>query len=139
MSPITSQILGISLAIITALGCLAYERLVKVFPYWFIGVLVSMHYIPFWLGSMYFQKREIPSLRENWISIAVLMISGVTGPIWYFVTRKQGLLVSSMYEIKYVAILAIFYILFGEHKVTGYTLAGVLLGMSSIWCLSHSK
>lgn len=140
MTPFHSQLLGIALAVTTAFGCLGYERLVKVSPYWLIGLLVSLHYVPFWVGAIYFQRAEtIPDLRKHWVALSLFLTSGVTAPLWYYITRKQGLLVSSTYEIKYIVILSVFYILFGEQKVTAYTSIGIALALLSVWFLSQQK
>jgi hypothetical protein len=108
MSPQTqSQILGILLAVTTAIGCLAYERLVKSYSYFTVGLFVSLSYIPFWLAALFFDndaKSDFSHLSVNKWWILLFFLSGITGPLWYIITRKQSVMVGAIYEIKYIVV-----------------------------------
>lgn len=134
-----SQAFGVSLAIVTACGCIAYERMVIAFPFWAVGMMVSMSYVPFWICALIFSKEPLPPIRDHWGALLIFVCSGITAPLWYAITKKQGVLVSSTYEIKYVVILGIFYAWFGEHKITPLAMLGVLLAVASVWCLSRTQ
>jgi drug/metabolite transporter (DMT)-like permease len=140
MSPqVISQLLGVALAVITAAGCLAYERLAQAYSYFWVGMLVSLSYAIFWIASLPLQSNAVrPNLWEHRWAIVVFLLSGATGPIWYYVARKQGILVASTYEMKYVVVLGIFYMFFGEHRVTPTAAMGVIFAVLSVICLSKS-
>lgn len=65
-----------------------------------------------------------------------MMVSGATGPIWYSITKKQGLMVGSIYEIKYVIVLGLFYSFTGAKPFTANTIIGVALAIGSIYFIS---
>lgn len=74
-----SQLYGIALAMTTAAGCLAYERLVKTCSFLTVGTLVMAHYLPFVLifgGPWTSYAKDLPALKQNRWSILVLFISG---------------------------------------------------------------
>ena len=100
MSPqIKSQLFGISLAFTTAVGCLAYERLVKSYSYFTVGLFVCLSYVPFWLAAVFFDndaKRDFSNLSTNKWWILLYFLSGVTSPLWYIITRKQSVMVGAM-------------------------------------------
>lgn len=134
-----SQVLGVALAVLTAIGCIAYERIVMAYPFYFVGAAVSLSYLPFWLIAFFLEKKPQISIWEHKWALIVFLCSGATAPLWYWITRKQGLLVSSTYEIKYVVILGLFYVWFGDRKITLLMILGVLLAIASVYCLSHSS
>jgi drug/metabolite transporter (DMT)-like permease len=140
MSPQTqSQILGISLAVTTAIGCLAYERLVKSYSYFTVGLFVSLSYIPFWIAALFFDnnvKSDFSHLLVNGWWIFLFFLSGATGPLWYIITRKQSVMVGAIYEIKYIVVMAILYICFGNTHLSWNTMIGIVLAMFSIYFIS---
>jgi len=136
---IRSQVLGLSLAVVTAVGCLAYERLVKAYSYFTVGLFVSLSYLPFWLLSLCWTntvKEDVRTLSANPGWIIIFLLSGLTGPLWYSITRKQSMLVGAGYEVKYIVILAIGYLLFGKTTPSWYTLIGVCFALLSVYFIS---
>lgn len=136
---VKSQVFGICLAVSTAIGCLAYERLVKNMSYFVVGMVVSAHYVPFWLTLLLIDRgsaRDLCKLGEHKWAVLVFALSGVTAPLWYYITRKQSVIVGGIYEMKYIVVLAIIYILFGQSKFTLNTLIGMVLAMTSIYFIS---
>ena len=138
---VKSQLLGLSLGAATAIGCLAYERLVKNFSFFTVGLIACAAYIPFFVGSLLFEN----SVRDDfsWLSnykwaITVFLASGVTSPCWYLITRKQSLMVAGVYEIKYVLMLALFYIFFGNKPMTFNTFIGICFAVASVYFISKS-
>ena len=141
MSPQTqSQILGISLAVTTAIGCLAYERLVKSYSYFTVGLFVCLSYVPFWLAAIFFDndaKHDFSHLSTNKWWILLYFLSGITSPLWYIITRKQSVMVGAIYEIKYIVVMAILYICFGSTHLSWNTMIGIVLAMFSIYFISR--
>ncbi len=143
MTQLQSQILGIMLAVTTAVGCLVYERLVKNFSLGEIALLALVFYIPLLIGIIFYNKaafvgdvtRLIHSKTFLFYAI-VYVLAWATVPIWYVITRHQGVLVGSIYEVKYIVILSLFYIFLGERSITLYTALGVLCALMSIYFIS---
>lgn len=130
------QLIGLGLAISTAIGCVAYEKIVKSSSYLFVGFLVSLSYVPFWVTSILFQSRSnYKPINKIWIIIFI--ISGCTGPLWYWLTRTKNVLTGATFEIKYIGILVVCSILLGEKDITINTIIGVLFAMASIYFISR--
>lgn len=136
MSQLKIQILGILLAVTTAIGCIAYERMVKGSSYFFVGLMVSLSYIPFWISSLLFQKTPNDNISYNKWWVVVFLLSGCTGPLWYWLTREKCVLTGAVFEVKYIAVLVLFSIFIGAKGVTPYTVLGALLAMASIYFIS---
>ncbi len=143
MTPLQSQILGISLALSTAVGCIAYERLVKNFSFGIIILLALVFYLPMFIGIFLLNKQtlgaDIAKLVHDRTFIfyaVVYVLTWVTTPIWYIITRNQGVLVGSIYEVKYIIILTVFYIFWGDRSITIYTAMGVACALMSIYFIS---
>ena len=134
-----SQILGLSLATATAIGCLAYERITKAFSFPTVAILGSAAYLPFALFGLYSDngvKNDLTKFGEHRWAIAVYLASGMTVPLWYVITRKQNVMAGSIYEVKYIVILAVFYVFFGARPMTFNTAVGVCFALTSIWFIS---
>jgi drug/metabolite transporter (DMT)-like permease len=140
MSPqLTSQVFGMSLAITTAFGCLAYERIVKSYSYFTVGLIILLSYIPFVLASVFFDnniKSDFSRMAENKWWIVLYIASGITSPLWYIITRKQSVMVGAIYEVKYIVIMAILYLFFGSTHLSWNTAIGIVLAMFSIYFIS---
>jgi hypothetical protein len=143
MSQLQSQILGILLAIITALGCISYEKLVKNFSFGIIILLATLFYVPVLVGMFLYSKgtlgAEVVKLvhdRTFLMYAAFYVLTWITVPLWYVITKNQGVLVSSIYEVKYIVVLAIFYLLWGDRNITVYTAAGLVCALMSIYFIS---
>lgn len=128
-------IFGIMLAVSTALGCIAYEKIVKTQSFLTVGLLAMLAYLPFCLGAPAFQTNFKPEPVNKWW-IVLYLASGCTGPLWYWLTRTKTVLVGAIFEVKYIAVLVLFSILIGEKGVTAYTVLGALLAMASIYFIS---
>lgn len=139
---IKSQIFGLSLAVFTAIGCIAYEKIVKSFSLATIIFLAASFYVPL-LAILFVSdsalvvsdlKRLVkPDFR--WWAV-VYWLTWITTPLWFVITKKQGVMAGSIYEVKYVVIMAVIYIFFGEQKMTVNTLVGVCLALGSIYFIS---
>jgi drug/metabolite transporter (DMT)-like permease len=131
--------MGLSLAVATAVGCVAYERLVKSLSYTTVGLIISLDAFIFttaytvWNGL---PASDLETLRTLKLPLTIFIASGITSPLWYFITRKQSVMAGSIYEVKYIVILAVVYILFGSEKMTWNTALGVLMAMCSIYFIS---
>ncbi|MES2023572.1 MAG: hypothetical protein V4439_02715 [Patescibacteria group bacterium] len=143
MGKIPPQILGIILATTTAIGCIAYEKLVKNFSIGIIILLALLFYVPAIAGIIFFNKEtlsaDVVKLIHNktFITYAIIyVLTWATVPLWYIITKNQGILVGSIYEVKYIVVLAVFYIFWGEKTFTAYTAAGLLFALASIYFIS---
>lgn len=139
---VRSQIFGLSLAAATAIGCLAYERLTKAFCFFTVGFLACLAYLPFFTCSLYFTntvKEDWKSFGQHKWAIALYILSGVTGPLWYTITRTQNMMIAGTYEIKYILVLALFYVVFGAKPFTLNTFVGICFALASIYFISKSK
>lgn len=136
-----SQALGLSLGLATAIGCLAYERLTKALSYTTVGMLAMFAYFPFVCAALYMDnnfRSDIGKFGEHKWAILVYILSGVTGPIWYFLTRNQNVMVGSIYEVKYIVMLAVLYVVAGAKPMTWNIAIGVGFALVSIWFISKS-
>jgi drug/metabolite transporter (DMT)-like permease len=131
---------GLALAVATAFGCVAYERLVKNFSYPFVALFVATSYIPPFLVALYLKpgslSEEASKLTSHRWSLLVYYLSGITSVLWYVVTRKQGVVVGALFEVKYIVVLALFYICFGDGRLSWNVVAGVALAGASIYLIS---
>ena len=146
MSPeIRSQVQGLSLALCTALGCVAYEKIVKVSRFSTILFLAVVFYLPalgfFVLRDGAATIKEIqrvcstPTLR-GWA--LVYLLTWVTIPLWFSITKHQSVLAGSLYEVKYIAVLAIFYVLIGEHRLTLNLAIACVCALASVYFVSRT-
>ena len=139
---IKSQILGISLAVATSVGCIFYERMVKYYSFTTIAFIKVLEALL--LLSLSYSITRNSSVNDEilnapksilWGSL-IFLFTGVTGYLWYLITRNQSVMVSSLYEVKYIVILAVFYSFFGAEKLTINTLIGLVLALCSIYFVS---
>ncbi len=145
MTPLKSQILGLSLGLSTAIGCIFYEKIVQNFSLMTFMVIKVIELLFFLIAF----KIILPSDSSNDFSkvisepkyilwIIVYVLTGITTIIWYIITKEQGVMVSSLYEIKYIVMLALIYLAFGDNKFTINTAIGVCLAIGSIYFISKS-
>jgi drug/metabolite transporter (DMT)-like permease len=134
------QLAGLMLAVTTAAGCLAYERLVKNLHYVTVGFLSSVAFMPFWVTAYLIKvpsiRSDLSKLNEHKLAVAVFCLSGCTSLFWYFVTRNRSVMVGALFEIKYIVVLALFYIFFGVGRMTWNVLAGSILAALSVYLIS---
>lgn len=58
------------------------------------------------------------------------------GVSWWYITKEQNVMIGSIYELKYIVILALFYIFFGDSKFTLNTGIGISLSIMGIYFIS---
>ena len=139
---VKSQILGISLATATAVGCILYERLVKYYSFPVIAIIKVLESLLVLCVSYFVTKNMsvgneiLSSPRNNIWVVLIFLITGITSYLWYIITRNQSVMTSSLYEVKYIVILALFYSFFGAEKLTINTLVGLVLALFSIYFVS---
>jgi drug/metabolite transporter (DMT)-like permease len=139
-----SQLTGILLGLATAIGCVFYEKIVTSFSYLSMMILYLVFEIPLILIIGYFafgndiknDYQKFISDPKYWYWVAIWAASGVTSICWFYITKKQGVLVGSIFEVKYILILSLIYIFFGENKFTVNTGIGIILAMASIYFIS---
>lgn len=137
---IETQMLGIALAVFTAVGCLAYERLVKSLPYTSVCFFVWLEYFWIWLCLVIFGKDQaIPDVgywkSQKW-TIFIFLFCGLTSPLWYWLVRRHSVLVGGVFEIKYIVILGLLAAVAGEQKPTINTWIGSFLAILSVYFIS---
>lgn len=145
MSVGASQFLGIWLALLTAIGCVAYEKLVMRHSYGVIIFLATLFYIPSIIclmissrGALITEVRQtITAPDTKWWAL-IYFLTWATTPIWFQITKKQGVLAGSIYEVKYIVILALFYAALGDRPITPNLTIGALLALGSIFFISRS-
>jgi drug/metabolite transporter (DMT)-like permease len=138
---VKSQALGLSLAVLTAVGCLAYEKITKSFSYFTVGLLAASAYVPFFITALLWDnqvKADFAKLSQHKGAIIVYLLSGATGPIWYLITKNQSVMVGAIYELKYILMLALFYIFFGDKPMTTNTVIGITFAVASVYFISKS-
>lgn len=145
MNQINSQILGILLGLSTAIGCILYEKIVHNFSYLaFLLIWCAEGLFLFVVGSFVFENnipqdwQKFSSNPKYWLWALLYVATGITSLLWYKITKHQGVMVSSLYEIKYVVMLAMLYILFGDQRFTGNTAVGLILAILSIYFISKN-
>jgi hypothetical protein len=134
----------LALAISTAVGCIAYEKIVKNFSLSTIVFLATIFYIPLMGGMLLWDygsvssdiKRLIQDSSFRWCSI-IYMATWITFPLWFTITKNQDVMVGSIYEVKYIVILAVFYIFMGTRQMTLSIAVGLCFALLSIYFISR--
>lgn len=140
-----SIVYGTSLMILTAIGCISYEKIVKSYSYSTVIILYLVYAIPMLIVFCFLDKTtfsqlvEIYNNKNHLLHASIYVVTWSTSILWYLITKKQGVMVGSIYEIKYVVILAIFYVIAGENKFTLNTLIGLVLAIASVYFISSKK
>ena len=143
MTPLQSQFLGLALGLATAVGCIFYEKLVHNFSYITLWFFVVLDVCLFRLIGLFFFKNDLAadyqkftSDSKYWIWLLIYVFTGVTGMLWYKITKDSGVMVGSIYEVKYIVMLSLLYIMFGDQKFTLNTAVGVAFALGSIYFIS---
>ncbi len=134
-----SQFLGILLASATAIGVITYEKLTKNFSYLTVAILCVIAYFPPMIISLIWENKltqDFNNIISHKWSILIFLLTGITSYLWYVISRKQGVMVASIYEVKYIVIMSLGYIMFGSNKFTLNTFIGIILAMVSIYFIS---
>lgn len=143
MSPLKSQLLGILLAFSTAIGLIYYEKIVQSFSYLTFLIILLIQVLGLCLVSYFLLPHKIDNDCRIFFSAQkysywaiIYIISGVTSIIWYKIAREQGVMVGSIYEIKYIVVLALIYFFLGSNKFTINTFLGLCFAICSIYFIS---
>jgi drug/metabolite transporter (DMT)-like permease len=101
----------------------------------------AIAYVPFFLTALLVQivnlKSDKDALWNNRWLILIFLLSGVTSPLWYVITKKQSVLIGSIYEIKYIVVMALLYIFLGQSRVTLNTAIGLCFAITSVYFISR--
>jgi len=145
MTPLKSQLLGLSLGLATAIGCIFYEKLVHQFSYFWFTMIFGIEIILLSVVGYFIFPHDITRDYQKFISEPKYMwwaiayiATGVTSLCWYAITKQQGVMTGSIYEVKYIVMLALLYIAFGDSKFTMNTAIGVGLALGSIYFISKT-
>lgn len=145
MSPLKSQLLGLALGLATAIGCIFYEKIVHQFSYLTFWIILIIEMILLGVTGYFIFPNELKQDYAKFMSDSKYLLwtiayiaTGVTSMLWFVITKNQGVMAGSLYEVKYIVMLAIIYIIFGENKFTFNTVMGVGLAMGSIYFISKT-
>ena len=145
MTPLKSQILGLALAITTAIGCIFYEKIVYNFSFGFLVVVKVVELLLVCVFAYYFMKSDLSKDFHKFtldprysIWCLLYILSGATTVFWFIITRHQGVMAGSLYETKYIVIMAVIYIIFGENKFSMNTAIGLACTLCGIYFVSKS-
>jgi drug/metabolite transporter (DMT)-like permease len=141
LEQIKSQFLGITLAILTAIGIISYERIVKAYSYSaiaFCNFAISFVAMVFFICYKPASTVDIPKVLTNSTKDVLIFVTCyvATSFIWFYLTLTKNVMTSSLFEIKYIVVLAIIYVIVGEQKMTMNMLIGVVLALSSIYFIT---
>jgi hypothetical protein len=141
LDQIKSQFLGITLAILTAVGIISYERIVKSYSYTaiaFCNFIVTLLAMIIFVIYKPYSIFDIPKVMVNHSKDVVIFIACyiLTSFIWFYLTLTKNVMASSLFEIKYIIVLAIIYVFAGEQKMTLNMAIGVILALSSIYFIT---
>jgi hypothetical protein len=138
------QIIGVLLASLTAVGCILYERLVANLSYSTVLLILLLNYGTWFVVSLFLPGSDLSNdwriFRSHdhcWWWAALYIATGASSVIWYYVTRQNGVLASSVFEAKYVAILAVIYLACGAKPVTWSVGLGLVLAIASLYFISR--
>lgn len=120
MSPLKSQLLGLLLAFATAVGCIFYEKIVHNFSYLSFVIILGIEILLLGIAGMIIFPNELQLDYQKFISepkysiwTVAYIATGITSLLWYIIAKKQGVMTGSIYEVKYIIMLALIYIAFG--------------------------
>lgn len=143
MSPLKSQILGLSLGLATAIGCIFYEKIVHHFSYLTFLIILITELLCLCACAYFFFDNDLAEDYQKFTSdikypiwALIYICTGITSILWYSLTKNEGVMVSSLYELKYIVIMAIIYIMFGDNKFTWNTALGLILALGSVYFIS---
>ena len=144
MTQLKSQILGLMLAFMTALGVIVYEKIINRHSFVLLCIIKIIEAVLVTL-IVFFAFRDktnkIVDLTVNdFVLFGAYIITTIATTIaWYVLTMKQGAMVSALYEFKYIIVMAIIYVLVGEQKFTLNTAIGTVLALLSVYFVSKSQ
>lgn len=139
--------MGLVLASATAVGCVAYGHLCKSVSWLFIGLLTLVFFAPLGIYAILSSEGRsafsadlsaVSSSRSLIVASVIYVITWATSPIWYYLTYRKGVMASSIYELKYVAILAVFYWLIGDRPFSANLAIGSALSVCSLFFISRA-
>lgn len=138
------QIYGILLAVFTAIGSIAYEKIVHTFSFRTFIVIRAIEVALFSLvGFFIFNENDTSIIpltgifKFNYLLwIFLYIISGVTTLFWFEITKESSVLQGAVFEMKYLPILSLVYIIFGDAKMTMNTCLGILFAIISIYFIT---
>ncbi len=143
MSPVKSQVLGLALGLLTALGCIFYEKLVHQFSFLAIAIIKLLETLIIfsiaYVVSDFKQGADAQPLTFSTVLyLLAYMVCGATSILWYVLTKNQGVMAGSLYEIKYIVMLALIYIFMGDKQMSFNTVIGLVLAIGSVYFISKS-
>lgn len=143
MTQLKSQILGIALAILTGVGCIAYEKIAKNFSYSMVMVGWAIEFLILLAFNVVLMQSDLKSditkmqAEPKYLWWMLLWAStAVTSVLWYIITSKQSAMTASLYEVKFIICMAFIYIMFGESRFTWNTAIGTVLTIVAVYFIS---
>lgn len=141
-----SQVVGLALGLATAIGCIFYEKLVLSLS--FFGWLITFKFLEWliliplgWYLLPHDVTADLARLRTDWklVGQGLLCVAmSCTSLFWYMIVRRQSVMAGAVYEVKYIVMLAVIYMIFGSKPVNLNTLLGIAFAMVSVYFVSRS-
>lgn len=145
MEHLTNLGLGLALSLVTAIGCISYEKLVKDHGFLVI-VLLQALYVGTYLAFTWLRTPERGDIfhaflndRSSVCHAAIYVLSSVTIPLWYQLTLRTNVVTGSFFEIVYVPVLLVLYVFWGTTKLNPTFILGGLLVIFGVLIVDSSQ
>ena len=131
-----SQLMGICLAVFTALNVICYEKIVKNTTVWTTQYALGLLPILFLFCVMPWRPSEFLQ-RNVWLPTIIMFFASIIVTLfWYKITKNQSALTGSIYEIKYAAVLLVMYSIWGTGTITKNSVIGIICALLSVYFTS---
>lgn len=134
-------VVGLLLATVTAIHCVAYETLSKRHGLFLISLLNAVIYVIVgacaycWNGGS--EAKRCAQVSPWW---ALLYLGcGVMTLMWYWLTTRNNVLLPSLFEIAYAMMLFVWFLVARRGEITLRTAGGAVLVMIGVLLLSVEK
>lgn len=140
----TNLTLGLLLSLLTAIGCVSYEKLVKAHGYSVILVL-NLGYMAIYLIVMLAFAKPVDDIKHfcdtpgSWKHGTVYVLTGATSIIWFWLTKRTNVASSSVFEIAYVPFLVLIYWLFSISSLSWTFVGGTSLVVGGVLLITWSQ
>ncbi len=136
-------ILGLSLALVTALNLGFYEKVAKNGSYILVCLGSSLYY--FIIASIIFLARGgfKPEVRtffydaNNWVAIVFYVLTMSLSYIFYLITKNTDVEMSSVYDLLYVPMLFILSIFHDHRKIDLDFIIAALLILTGVFIIAR--
>ena len=134
-------IIGLILSLLTAANLFFYDRVVKNNSYIMVCVGGGIFYLVTGLFLMIKNQSKTEVVHffntpSNLINLVLYIITMSFSYVWFYITKKRNVELSSIYDILYIPILVTFGVLFSDKKIDSKFLIGSLFIIVGILLIS---